>query len=453
MKKLSLLLTAVALGIGTSFAQVTFNSVTPGQVNISTVVQIGDTHQADVDQQGIFNTSKILQKTKDNVADVLQINEKGYDVPTLSDISQTGEKNNALVEQISNATKSVTLGLMEAWINQSGNQNTAIQYQGGGKYQGKSYAFIDQSGFANFASQNQKKFGNSATILQPGWENKAEQGQDADLVDDYVGSNNTALIIQAGLGNDAFQHQVGESNTATIIQPGILNLARQNQDFLSNKNTATITQKGATNEAYQTQIGMLNEAEIDQPGNNNYFTQTQLLSSYSYAYGIQAGKDNEGSQTQSGSDNDAQMDQSGNDNDGSQIQVGYYNMAKMYQSGNDNDGSQKQTGFYNDANIDQKSNGNTAEQTQISSAPEAGNRSSEECWLNKATICQSVGEGNIAKQCQENLGLFVNEAIAKQAGAWNKSEQNQFGGGAYSMVEQTGCGNSACVNQSLLMAF
>jgi hypothetical protein len=73
--------------------------------------------------------------------------------------------------------------------------------------------------------------------------------------------------------------------------------------------------------------------------------------------------------------------------------------------------------------------------------------------LNKATILQEIGECNIAKQFQMNLGgrTVFNEAIAIQSGEKNYSLQCQNGGASYSLVQQAGGGNSAEVSQSILV--
>jgi hypothetical protein len=413
MKKLNLFVALFAIGMGSAIAQPTINAVTPGQLNISTVGQTGEKNTANVDQSGLFNTSKISQETKDNFADVTQINFRGFDIPTWSEINQKGVGNSATVEQTSTGQSGMELGQMTAIINQVGDTHIAVQKQGASKQQGISYEYIDQSGFGNTATQNQKKYGNSAVILQSGAFNVALQGQDADLIDeDYIGSHNTAKINQTGYGNDAAQHQVGEANQATITQPGVLNLAIQRQDFLSNNNIAEITQSGATNEAYQTQIGVYSKATIEQPGDNNNFVQNQSpYSIFNNAYGIQ--------------------------------------------SGDDNKGRQNQSGFYDHATIYQFSDHNEALQEQVSLAYAAGNMNEVDgvVMLNKATILQEIGECNIAKQFQMNLGgrTVFNEAIAIQSGEKNYSLQCQNGGASYSLVQQAGGGNSAEVSQSILV--
>jgi hypothetical protein len=132
-----------------------------------------------------------------------------------------------------------------------------------------------------------------------------------------------------------------------------------------------------------------------------------------------------------------------------------FNNAYGIQSGDNNKGRQLQTGFYDHATIYQFSDHNEAIQEQASLAYTAGNINEVDgiTMLNKATILQEVGECNIAKQFQINLGgrTVFNEAIAIQTGEKNFSQQTQNGGASYSLVQQNGSGNGATVCQSILV--
>jgi hypothetical protein len=256
MKKLGLFFAAIALSTGASFAQQPLIALTPGQTDVSVVFQTGEGHEAKVIQQGTFNNSSVQQESQLNSATVNQVNTVGSLIPTQSDIKQTGEQNIATVNQIS------TLDLSSI------NNESFIFYL-------PLTATILQSGSYNTAQQTQVKFMNTATITQTGGENVAIQEQDVEMTDGYIGSFNTADINQAGYGNDAFQYQNGWLNTASILQPGNLNTAEQHQDLYSMGNNALVTQAGNSNESYQTQVGYLNKGTVTQNSDNNQAAQEQ----------------------------------------------------------------------------------------------------------------------------------------------------------------------------------
>ncbi len=267
MKKLSFIL-AMVLGTGMAMAQ----------THISTVIETGDNQEAEITQTGPGDiTSNVNQSNAINFAKVMQINPGlALSNDILSDVFQSGIHNTATVTQNHNGTAG-PLGLIKALVNQSGNENEAIQKQGPHGQLGSNYVEIMQSGHWNNASQNQLKYGNDARINQSGIGNTAMQAQDAAAayIDDFEGSMNTALINQSGDGNWSEQSQDGWANDVQAYQSGDNNTSKQTQKYDSWKSIAFVNQLGNSNEATQDQIGRLNNAKISQYSSGNEAIQTQ----------------------------------------------------------------------------------------------------------------------------------------------------------------------------------
>ena len=103
MKKFNYIIAALLLFTGGTFAQ----------SNIANVTESGQGQQAKIDQNGILNQSYVNQSNKANTALVTQIN-MNKKTNTFSEVNQTGEINNAKVEQTSNAKFPMSTGKIEA---------------------------------------------------------------------------------------------------------------------------------------------------------------------------------------------------------------------------------------------------------------------------------------------------------------------------------------------------
>ena len=339
MKKLSFILGIFAIGSLGSFAQ----------SNIGIVTESGADQEATIDQMGFLNKSYVTQSNKANEAEVTQSNFNAL-YNTYSDVNQSGKSNEAVVKQISNGTLTGAnaIGTLKALVTQTGNKNEVYQYQGPHNQQGISFAEVIQSGNENFASQNQLKYGNEARINQSGNNNVAMQAQDCELLPDEEGSYGTALIDQSGNSNTATQKQDGWSNDAKAYQSGNGNLSTQVQEDYSWKSIAFVSQSGNNNIATQNQLGYLNSATIDQASNNSVATQIQtsghkrtvdyeeLNEAEIYQWG---GTKNTALQTQESlglslMENEGIIWQNGSLNDATQTQTGGDNFSTVSQTGN-----------------------------------------------------------------------------------------------------------------------
>ena len=434
MKK-TIFLLALILPVCSLVAQPPAVSSLPDEgIHHSMIYQNGDNNEATVTQDGLTNWSLIkttdggnidvidqnggtnysyLYQNKKNQAYVTQTSEqeKPHNI-NLSWINQPGKRNVATAVQDHNgSTAGPDKVVLEAYIWQSGNDNTATQLQGPAP-EGESkglWATTVQSGNDNDAYQKQKKDNNRALILQQGDNNGAEQRQD--LGNDGA-SNNHAFIWQSGDDNrTATQVQNGDNNWAIAIVPGDGNSSNQEQgksdgSKLAVRDLAVVYQAGNHNDADQYQYGTENIAASGQWGNKN--------TSY---------------QKQDGTQNLAISVQTGNGTHAKK-QTAY----------------QKQTGTRNLAGILQE--GNKGEAKQIQSNDGAI------FWPpNVAVIYQTGGADNIAHQTQTRTGDgsgIPNLAFAHQDGSDNQSYQTQTGGFNVSGVYQNGDGNIANVVQTAL---
>lgn len=354
MKKLSIILGMLLIASGVCYAQ----------TNVVNVHESGTNQKATVDQIGILNLSNVTQSNGWNTATVTQSNYKDA-FSTISGVNQSGIWNIATIQQVSNGTlvdNSNVVGPLEAYVNQSGSYNEAIQVQGptpgnnSGSQQGKSYAEINQGGNNNFASQHQLRYANHALINQSGNNNTAEQAQDGELIDEE-GSSNSALIDQSGSANTATQQQNGWANTVTAYQSGYGNISTQKQNNYSWKSDAFVSQSGNYNTATQEQTGDLNGARIEQASGSNTALQIQLsgaqtkgtdYSPVNKAEIYQLGNDgNAALQTQTNMTNllpnEAIITQNGYGNNASQTQLNGNNYSSILQEGNYNNAVVTQT--------------------------------------------------------------------------------------------------------------
>jgi len=349
MKKLSFILVGLLISIG----------VTLAQTQISKVIESGINQKAVITQTGQGDMiSNVTQSNANNLATVTQINPGlVLENDILSDVVQSGANNEATVTQNHSETEG-SLVLLKALLNQSGNDNKAMQKQGPHSQMGTVYAEIMQGGNWNVASQTQYKSNNYAAIDQQGNGNTATQAQDVETIDEFEGTSNTASIVQAGDIGYALQDQHGWANEVSATQSGGSgNKSTQLQKDYSWKNIASVSQTGSDNEAVQEQIGNLNKAKIDQTGVGNYANQSHAS----------VGTRPDGVYSPL---NEAEIIQMGGDgNVATQNQVmldGVYlaatdaNYAFIQQDGSTNKAYQTQTGGLNHSSISQTGVGNMA---------------------------------------------------------------------------------------------
>ena len=154
------------------FAMVFAVSAAMAQSNTSTITQADATQTATVGQQGGDNESVVTQSNSLNTATVTQVNyqyEPGVDL-VKSTVLQSGVENTATVEQTHSRGGSHpgNGGLIEAYVDQTGDYNTSMQIQGPNNQMGNGYAEVLQSGDDNDAYQIQVRQGNDAYINQVG---------------------------------------------------------------------------------------------------------------------------------------------------------------------------------------------------------------------------------------------------------------------------------------------
>ncbi len=432
MKK-TIFLLALVLPVCSMVAQPLVGDLPTDDVNLSVIVQVENSNSSVVTQDGLNNYSFIHSLNGENAENIVDqdggtnysyvmqnkgnsavVTQQSRQLPehnvNLSWIDQSGEGNAATVLQQHNGmTAGPAFVVLEAYIDQSGDNNIAGQIQGpapGTETEGL-YATIDQSGDLNEAFQKQKKDGNYAEIIQEGDENKAMQYQDLGA-EGTVASNNVAFIWQEGdLNQTAVQSQNGDDNWAIALVPGSSNSSYQEQGKggteTAERNVAVVYQDGDGNDAVQKQIGHENIAGSVQFGDINESTQHQK------------GEQNIAISVQTGNGTIADPQTSLQD------QTGERNVALVLQDGNTGDATQVQV-----------------------------NEGTPMLPPNVALIIQTGGSGNSAYQSQTIGDPFVipNIAGAYQEGNNNISSQIQVGGSNISGVYQNGNLNVADVTQT-----
>lgn len=271
MKKL-LLLAAFALCASPAFAQ---------------------NNDAAIDQIGDQNVANAVQTGSQNDADITQYNEPGSGVNSqvVAEVFQSGSGNIADVDQELTRNDKASFS---AYIDQSGAANYAKQEQGLVGPDTRTFgltASIEQVGTSNHAEQYQSKRSNEAIIEQglndaASSGNEAYQRQDVSNPSDNGETNHYALAQQDGSANKAYQDQSDTGNHAEILQNGSGNIADQDQKGVTSSafNQSYITQDGAlgavSNEAYNfqhadgawssiVQTGEANYADVEQYGNGH----------------------------------------------------------------------------------------------------------------------------------------------------------------------------------------
>jgi len=322
------------------------------------------------------NTATVVQEAADEDANEV-----------LSIVTQTGSNNTATVTQLHTAVYHPVenqytgpQGLVEAYVNQTGNMNDATQVQGQHNQLGNAWMLTDQSGDDNTAVQEQNSYNNEAFINQTGTSGVAKQFQDRGVPVGYIGAtSNLAIIDQGGLENEAYQVQNGHANDAYAIQTGKDNYSHQeqgNDDGTSWVSYAAVTQAGKFSDASQTQVGKVNFAVINQTSGSesnsamqdqtNTGGGTNPYHAANSAHILQTGGNgNIAEQTQT-----IEFDPTIG---GGGLPAMYPNVGHIYQDGGANQAYQTQTGGNNLGYVVQTGNGNIANVTQSQSVVQPPN--------------------------------------------------------------------------------
>lgn len=332
-------------------------------------------------------------------------------------------------------------------IDQRGNNNIANQSFGNSTKE--NHGLIDQGGSNNDATQNFS--GNNTRISRL----NAYQINDGNyaLQEVHIGNNNignvnqTSLIGNPKMGNEAYQKFVGNSNIGDITQTGLDNWA--DQDALGSNNDLDIVQVqqgvwGNTATQYVTGNyngkGSLIEASIDQYGSNNTASQ-MIYGSYENAWIDQDDDDHTAQQefTSTSHNNNSGIDQKGINND-----------ASMYIEG-----------YKNNSYIDQFQNGSTAKQYIYGSSSSynwskinqnfvlIGSNNTSEQYITGSTNSTSTfqeGSNGIAKQTIVGSHNFL---LIKQEGFGNNTQQSVTGNNN-DPVKSIQYGNNGMVTQTII---
>lgn len=315
---------------------------------------------------------------------------------------------------------------------------------------------------------------NHSTIIQTGKNSDADvtqEGANLSYINQYGngGARNSAVVSQDGTFldglNEAYTFQNGKGNSSTITQTDYKNKADVNQD--GDHNTSTVTQEFAGK----------NKADVDQWGNNNTSDVTQKGSisyfSYNKAKILQCGYENDDRSMQDGYLQKTCVVQVGNNNRVGQDQFGTRNLMVVEQGDHYQPATkasyfsqvdQYQDGYRNRAYASQFATDNKISQTQFGARnyaeavqnkggadePNAGNNEADQYQdgARNAALAQQWGKNNFVKQQQmgeDNIAI-ARQRRGQQAG--NSSFQIQTGDDLYSATWQKAHGNLSTVTQS-----
>lgn len=326
----------------------------------STIIDLGNENDVDVEQVGLDNHSHVYTDGDYNAPSF--VHQRG-DGTNNSDVDQLADGNKAEVDQ----TNDYLLDVNQANVYQTGNWNTATVTQvawGGGVLPvmtGRT-ANVNQAGDYNRATVTQDGKNLEAWVIQPGNRNRAnvdQYGIGSYANVEQVGDRNRARVRQEGIRQDADINQWGNGGRARQIQgvgiykdipgPNVGNEAQIDQTVNSRRARASQFQEGRYNDAYiyqdagrrniayQVQINELhtpplqevNDADIYQGGGG--MNKAFQLQDYSVP----------------GADpNTAYVEQNGRFNYSHEIQIGGGNESEVYQTGNGNTSTVYQNKHY-----------------------------------------------------------------------------------------------------------
>ncbi len=242
----------------------TINQGAPGEPvydNVASQTQTNHNNTATITQHGVWNDATQIQKGHDSHATITQT---GDGDGSLADINVAIQKQGLV--------HSTSYDNYAEIIQRGGHGNFASQIQDGEKdgYFALHPVKIEQVGSYNTAEQVQGpvSYNESATILQTGMGNTARQEQQC--------CNNTATIVQNLDGNYALQQQVFSNySTADIYQSGSENWAEQYQHGSHLVARASQDTFGCLNQSFQNQVGIGHLSTVLQDGSANYVNVVQ----------------------------------------------------------------------------------------------------------------------------------------------------------------------------------
>jgi len=355
MKKLFVITLALILVIGIS-------GMVLAAENVGDITQTGDKNEAEIEQDG-HNTAAITQSGDKNDAEIEQ---EGTNFDTSSwrygaYIEQTGDKNEAdiFMPTSANGTR----------IQQVGDSNIASQIIG---------AKIHKSTDWNRMGLHIKQFGNNNDAFQETLSSFGcygiqdmyiEQNGDGNFVDQYSigGMQSLMEAYQIGDGNTSTQYQDARFSNLHLYINGDNNTTDQYQEYsvwaYSGNHDAYIDITGDRNDVYQTQFGEDDFLDVDIVGNRNYVKQKQTDNEENES------DLNSASVTITGDKNKSDCSECNsykyfNTHGYTQYQEGQGNIADITVNGDNNNFCQWQDGYTNEADITISGNKNTARQVQ-----------------------------------------------------------------------------------------
>jgi hypothetical protein len=408
------------------------NSATVGQAgdgNVSGLSQLGDNSQATLDQSGDANVSEIMQQSL-NKANVAQLGTDGE-----SHVIQNGNQNDAINHN--------------GGIADPGGIEEPIAYGVGVRQRATSveaYSYIEQNGTGAWAEVDQDGANNSSDIRQG---NNLKRSGDRAFVDQR-GDDNVSTVKQSvdDTGPDS-NPAYGGANT--------VNYSIVNQS--GSRNTSNITQNAVNGENDESPNAL---ATVNQLSDDNKSDITQ-------------NSDAVASVTQSGGDYNVSSIEQQLNSDGAYatvVQTGALNASQVIQSA-DATATVNQTGGYNHsfvtqnaaatANVTQGGIDNKAVIEQFAGADNAGAtiiQDEEGATVpgypsNDARITQSAdATGTITQTGDNNVSTIEqlassgnSEATSTQNGAGNRSDIKQIGSTTFAFVEQIGASNVSTITQ------
>ncbi len=386
---------------GGSIAPITMN----GQNNSLDIKLTGDRNNATVGSYGFNNFGQTDVLGNDNRVHNLQGSDRGYaalnsrgtvfingdgneaDISQITELSviannatitQTGNKNKALISQRDANGNNRNPSTHSASITQAGGEHDAMVVVSGTQYYGGDSAVtVTQGGVLNGANVALYGGGNEARIEQSGSNNLARiQGGHNDIGSPEAAALNSKFtVVQTGNRNTAGVIAKGRSeavpggittynyydNTALIEQVGNENRAVSDPEspgaeailLDGSENTLNIRQAGNLHIADVKIFGDKHTVAINTEGTYNRTKLHQAGTHHSGSISVN-GEYNEASLMQEGADNTASIQQAGSTNTGSIQQNGTNNTATINQAGDNHKAGVVQNGSGNSATIVQK---------------------------------------------------------------------------------------------------
>jgi hypothetical protein len=227
-------------------------------------------NNANVDQEGNYQTATVTQTGSSNDADVNQLTTNSG-VQT-AEVIQDGEGNSATVIQTQSGSGNTTPNT--AFIEQIGENNMALQIENAPSYNSGQSISGFQDGHDHILIQTIAS-GYTASL-------DAHQEGNGNLITQTImgGGHNHGEVFQHGHENEVIQHLGGSNNgyssgVMLVEQHGRSNYAAQYYEGLGlgHYNNSELYQHGKNNNAWQTGNGRDLSSVLNQHGQNNWSTQ------------------------------------------------------------------------------------------------------------------------------------------------------------------------------------